>query len=330
MIGCLRLAALPTSALQPLRLRLDQLSPRVQLLTAPSHHDLLLDLGRGTSTDGRRHATALLQDAGGLLLSAQVGIAPTPTLARLAARQADSEAALIVSPQKVPALLARCPLEWQEEFAPHVPALHGLGLRSLAAVAALPAGAVLGRFGNEALRAWRALHGDEPLLVPVPSPPRLRVRRPFDGLVTDRAVLALTLGRLTARLAAILERRGAQARALALHLQGDTNLHAAGRVLEHPAATAAALTPIALCLLEQAGAERGAEAVELIVGELVPQRGEQLELFGPAPGRHDARREALDDLAARLGPTSLLRGVVAPAGISVSEARNQLSPWSPA
>jgi hypothetical protein len=29
MIGCLRLPALPTSALQPLRLRLDQLSPRV-------------------------------------------------------------------------------------------------------------------------------------------------------------------------------------------------------------------------------------------------------------------------------------------------------------
>jgi DNA polymerase-4 len=330
MIGCLRLAALPISTLQPLRLRLDQLSPRVQLLTAPSHHDLLLDLGLGTSADGRGHATVMLQAAGGLRISAQVGIAPTPTLARLAARQADREPALVISPQKVRVMLARCPIEWLEEFAPHAPTLHGLGLRSLAAVAALPAGAVLGRFGNSALRAWRALHGDEPPLAPVPSPPRLRARRPFDGLVTDRAVLALTLGRLTTRLAATLERRGVQARALALHLHGDAGLHSAGRVLEHPAATAAALTPIALRLLEQAGADGGAEAVELIVGELVPLRGEQLELFGPAPGRQDARREALDDLAARLGPTSLLRGDVAPAGISVSETRNRLSSWSPA
>ena len=44
------------------------------------------------------------------------------------------------------------------------PDLHGLGLHTLADVAELPAAAIGGRFGTDALRAWRALHGKEPPL----------------------------------------------------------------------------------------------------------------------------------------------------------------------
>lgn len=327
MIGCLQLPPLEENTLHALRLRLGYLSPRVQLLRSREQLALLADLGRGTLAEGRRHAAVVRDAAEAVAPGAQIGVAPTPTLAALAARCAPARRPLVVSPHTVPALLARCPVTWLEPLAPLAPALHGLGLRSLADVAALPAAAVGGRFGGEALRAWRALHGDEPPLTPVPHPPRLGVRRHFAGPVHDRTVLTLALTRLAARLGTALERRGAQARALALHLDGDDGTRSASRVLERPAATAAALAPVVAWLLAAAGATGGVEAVTLLVGELVPTRGEQLPLFEPLAERRDAGRAALADLAARLSPGAALRPAVTAAGTALPEARGRLTPW---
>ncbi len=113
MIGCLQLASPGEAVLHALRLRLDRLSPRVQLWRTPEMVALLLDLGRGTVQDGRRHAAALHRAADAATVpNTHVGIAPTPTLAALAARRAASDGPLVVSPGAVPALLARCPVGW--------------------------------------------------------------------------------------------------------------------------------------------------------------------------------------------------------------------------
>lgn len=323
MIGCLRLQPPDDETLRALRLRLDQLSPRVASLPEA----MLADLGRGTAADGRRHAAALHAAAADLGLAVRVGVAPSPTIATLAARLAAPAAPLVVGPSAVLPTLARCPVAWLEAFAPLAPALHGLGLSTLADVAALPAVAVGGRFGGAALAAWRTLHGDEPPIVPLPAPPRLRVRRRFEGLVGDRGVLTAAIERLVGRLAGALERRGYQARALALHLHGDDGVCAAGRVLEHPAASIEALLGIAAGLLDTAGARAGADAVELIVGELVAVRGEQLTLFGPSPGRRDERRVVLADLARRLPAGALLQPSIVPVGAALVEERGQLAGW---
>ena len=330
MIGCIRLAAPPPAALHALRLRLDQRSPRVQHVHTGATVELLADLGRGRRAEAQCYAQALADDAVVLGLAAAVAIAPAPTLVRLAARRASADAPLVVSPVAVEALLAACPVDWLAPFAPFAPALRGLGLVTLADVAALSPAAIGGRFGGDALRAWCTLRGDEPALAPVPAAPRLRARRAFDGLVADQAVLALTLDRLAARLAAALTWRGMQARALALHLHGDDGRQSAGRVLEDPAAGAATLAATAQGLLRAAAASGGVATLELIVGELVPLRGAQLTLFGPvAGGAGDTRRAALDDLAARLGPGALLRAVVAPVGTGRDEARGRFAPWTP-
>lgn len=328
MIGCLQLVSPGEAALHALRLRLDRLSPRVQLWRTPEAVALLLDLGRGTVQDGRYHAAALGLAASGVTVpSAHVGIAPTPTLAALAARRAAAEGPLVVSPGAVPALLARCPVGWLAPLAPLALVLHGLGLRTLGAVAALPAAAVSGRFGVAALQAWRALHGEEPPLTPVPQPPRLGARRSFAGPVADQGALTLAVAHLTAQLARAMERRGVQARALALHLHGDDGPWSAARVLERPAAGAQALTPIAAGLLAAAGCSGGVEGLTLLVGELVPVRGEQLPLFASTAERRDAAHAALGDLAARLAPGTLLRPQVAAAGTALIEERGRLLAW---
>ncbi|NTU81912.1 MAG: hypothetical protein HGA45_21465, partial [Chloroflexales bacterium] len=173
-------------------------------------------------------------------------------------------------------------------------------------------------------------HGDEPPLTPLPTPPRLGLRRVFGSPVADRTVLVAVLGRMAARLATALEQRGAQARALALHLHSDAGVAAAGRVLERPASRADALTPIAVGLLAAAGPQAGVERPDLIVGELVPLRGEQLALFAAPATAHDLRRAALADLAARLGPGQLLRPGLAADEAALSEERGQLTGWAAA
>jgi protein ImuB len=325
VIGCIQLATPDEAALRALRLRLDRLSPRVQLDQGARETILLLDLGRGTLRDARRHAAALseLLSGGG---SARAAIAPTPTLATLAARRSE-EAPLIVAPGGVGSLLARCPIGWVAPLIPHELVLHGLGLRSLADVAALPAAAVGGRFGSAALGAWRALHGDEPPLTPLPLRPRLGAKRSLEGSVADQGALGLALSRLAARLGAALARRGVQARSLVLHLQGDDGPWSASRVLEHPAADGATLAPIAAGLLRAAGASSGVETLTLLVGELVPTRGEQLSLFASATAQREAAQLALADLAARLAPGSLLQATAAPAGSALAESRGHLTAW---
>lgn len=330
MIGCVQMEPPAADTLRALRIACEQLSPRVVLRPRPQQLALLADLGRGRLAEARRHAATLEGCAAAHRLAATVGVAPTPTLAALAARAADPAGPLVVGPAGVPALLERCPVGWLEPLAPLAPALHGLGLRSLGAVAALPAAAVAARFGGVALQCWRLLHGEEPPLVPVPAAPRLGLRQLFGGPVADQAVLVAALRRMVARLALALQRRGVQARALALHLHGDGGVASAGRALERPAAEAATLAPIAAALLGAAGVAAGVERLDLLAGELVPLRGEQLALFGAPAGARAEREAALADLAARLGPRQLLRPAVGPPGLLLAEERGRLTGWGAA
>ena len=329
MIGCLPLSAPSDAALHALHLRLDRLSPRVQLSRTNDAVLLLADLGRGTVQAGRRHA-ATLGAAIDPVPFTQIGIAATPTLVILAARRATVAAPLVVSPGAVPALLRQCPVAWLPPLAPFALVLHGLGLHTLADVAHLPAAAVGGRFGADALRAWRSLHGEEPPLTPLPHPPRLGVKRHFDGPVSDQAVLTHVLARLATQLGAALARRGMQARALALYLDGDDGRWSAGHVLERPAADGATLAPITTGLLAAAGPMGGVATLTLLVGELVPTRGEQLALFASSAAQRDAGRAALADLAARLAPGSLLCASADAPGTALADARSYLAPWGAA
>jgi protein ImuB len=107
---------------------------------------------------------------------ARVGVADGGFAAMLAARAAEPGSAYVVPPGESPGFLAPWPVAVLDD--PEHPVLADLlvrlGLRTLGAFAALPDGAVLGRFGSAGARAHRLARGDdEHVAPPAPPPPEL-------------------------------------------------------------------------------------------------------------------------------------------------------------
>ncbi len=110
--------------------------------------------------------------------SCQVGIADGPFAATLAAEAAAPSR--VIAPGGTPAFLAPLPIVVLDR--PNlVDVLGRLGLRTLGALAALPARDVLARFGADGLLAWRLASGlDDQPLATMPPPADLTVRAELD------------------------------------------------------------------------------------------------------------------------------------------------------
>jgi protein ImuB len=143
------------------------------------------------------------------VLDARVGIADGVFAARLAARSAVEGDARIVEREATPAFLA----PWSvralgSNDAELVDLLQRLGLATLGAFAALPAAAVLARFGTRGMQAHRLACGLEETVAPlVPPPPDLMETAELDPPATrvDEAAFAAKglADRLLARLAGL-------------------------------------------------------------------------------------------------------------------------------
>lgn len=101
---------------------------------------------------------------------ARIGIADGPFATRLAARRAGPGGACIVTPGETPSFLAPWPVTTLDDTGDLPDLLVRLGLHRLGDFAALPAAAVLTRFGPDGARAHRRAAGLGELTAP-PAPP---------------------------------------------------------------------------------------------------------------------------------------------------------------
>jgi protein ImuB len=289
-----------------------------------------------------------------------VGIADGPFAARLAAR-ADPQ---VVAPLGSPAFLA--PLPVATLLLAGVPAelvdvFGRLGLRTLGAVATLPAGDVAGRFGTEGVVAHRLASGrDERPPATSAPPPDLSARAELDPPAERVETAAFVARGLADELAG---RLGADGLACTRLLIAAETEH--GERLERlwrgdGSGGAAALTAGAIAdrlrwqldgWLNGSSSHRptaGITLLELVPDEVVPATGRQLGFWGGATGADDRAVRAIARVAGLLGLDAVTvpewRGgrsaaeqvaLVAAAAVDLGEARpaarvpggGDLPPW---
>lgn len=166
-------------AFEPVVAALDVITPRVELMVPGTVAFPTRGPSRFFGGDEALAARVLVTISEALPDgSCQVGIADGPFAAALAAEAAAP--IRVVAPGETPAFLALLPVATLER-PDLVDVLGRLGLRTLGALAALPARDVLARFGADGLLAWRLASGlDDRPPATTPPPPDLTVTAELD------------------------------------------------------------------------------------------------------------------------------------------------------
>ncbi|MFN8035585.1 MAG: DNA polymerase Y family protein [Acidimicrobiia bacterium] len=269
-----------------------------------------------------------VRDAG--IEDVRVGIADGRLAARLAARRER-----VVAPGESAAFLAPWPVDVLGD-----PDLAGLlarlGLPTLGAFAALPAPAVLARFGPDGRRwhRWAGGLDDDPLELTVP-PPDLVETHEFDPPVQRVDMAAFAAKSLADRLLERLSERGWACTRVAIEAETEHGERMSRTWRHDGALTPAALAERARWQLEGWLAEHevpdddlvtaGLVFVRLIPEEVVPLDGRQLGFWGGDQAAGDRAARALARVQGMLGHDAAVTPVVQ--GGRLPAERVRWVPW---
>jgi protein ImuB len=280
------------------------------------------------------------------ITDARVGVADGGFAAMLAARAAEPGAAYVVPPGESPGFLAPWPVAVLEDPDPGKAAeladlLVRLGLRTLGAFAALPDGAVLGRFGSAGTRAHRLARGDdETTAPPAPPPPELIETAELDPPAVHVETSAFAAKALAERLMARLGALGLACTRVMIEAETER-----GERLTRCWRHEGALTPAALAarvrwqlegwLTADGGADDGGSVEELATSGLVllrlvpdgvlPATGRQLGFWGGDPAAADRAGRVLARVQGMLGHPAVVTAV--PQGGRTPGERVRWVPW---
>jgi protein ImuB len=271
-------------------------------------------------------ATRVLDDVvsalGGDATDVRIGLADGGFAARLAARSAAPHAPFVVEPGESAAFCAPWPVTVLDD--PELASLLvRLGLPTLGAVAALPADAVLARFGAEGRHFHdlaRGVDAGPPVLVT--PPPDLVEQTELDPPVARVDAVAFAAKGLAGRLLSRLAERGLACTRVVIEAETENGERLA-RCWRHDRV----LTPAALAervrwqldgwLLAAQSADDdiedttgGLTLLRLVPDEVVPADGRQLGFWGGDQVAHDRADRALARVQGLLGYDAVVTAVV--------------------
>lgn len=278
---------------------------------------------------------ASMRDLG--ITDARLGIADGRFAALLAAQAAEANAATVVSSGDSPAFLASWPVGSLDD--PDLADLLArLGLRTLGAFAALPAVAVLGRFGPSGARAHRLAAGlDERAAPPAPPPPDLVEHVELDPPVARIETAAFAAKAIAERLLARLEALGLACTRVMIEAQTEHGERLARCWRHEGALTADALAArvrwqLEGWLTEKVGpidvddlATGGLILVRLVPDEVVPATGRQLGFWGGDAAATQRAERTLARVQGMLGHPAVVTAV--PQGGRTPAERVRWVPW---
>lgn len=253
---------------------------------------------------------------------ARLGVADGRFAAALAARGTEPETATVVAPGDSPAFLAPWPVTALAE--PELAdLLVRLGLRSLGAFAALPAAAVLDRFGPSGARAHRLAAGlDERATPPAPPPPDLVASLELDPPVAQIETAAFAAKSVAEQLLGRLDELGLSCTRVLVEAETEHGERLA-RCWRHEGA----LTPGALAArvrwqlegwLASESEERdglefattgGLTLLRLVPDEVAPAAGRQLGFWGGDAAAAERAERALARVQGMLGHPAVVTAV---------------------
>ncbi|HEY4397344.1 MAG TPA: DNA polymerase Y family protein [Acidimicrobiia bacterium] len=282
------------------------------------------------------------------ITDARVGVADGGFAAVLAARAADSGAVYVVPPGESSGFLAPWLVGVLEDSEPGEAAgvadlLVRLGVRTLGAFAALPDGAVLGRFGSAGARAHRLARGDDELTMsPAPPPPELIETAELDPPAVHVETAAFAAKGLAERLMARLGALGLACTRVTIEAETER-----GERLTRCWRHEGALTPAALAARVRWQLEGWLTAemrddgnddssvdelatsalvlLRLVPDEVLPATGRQLGFWGGDPAAADRAGRVLARVQGMLGHPAVVTAV--PQGGRTPGERVRWVPW---
>jgi len=276
------------------------------------------------------------------ITDARVGVADGGFAAMLAARAAEPGAAFVVPPGESPEFLAPWPVAVLEDPEPGEAAeladlLVRLGLRTLGAFAALPDGAVLGRFGSAGTRAHRLARGDdEATAPPAPPPPELIETAELDPPAVHVETAAFAAKALAEQLMARLGALGLACTRVMIEAETERGERLTRCWRHEGALTPAALAARVRWQLEgwltadddgsvEELATSGLVLLRLVPDEVLPATGRQLGFWGGDPAAADRAGRVLARVQGMLGHPAVVTAV--PQGGRTPGERVRWVPW---
>ncbi|MDP1819754.1 MAG: DNA polymerase Y family protein [Acidimicrobiales bacterium] len=304
-------------AFEPIVAALDAITPRVEI-TVPGQ---VAFPTRGPSRFFGGDDALVERILGLVPVPCRVGVADGPFAAALAART--GEPCRVVAPGATPAFLAELPLAALEQ-PDLVDVLTRLGIRTLGALAALPAPDVLARFGIAGQRAWRLAGGlDEHPPATAPPPPDLTVSAELDPPADTVAPAAFVARGLAEELHRRLWARGSACTRVVIGAETDHGERLERVWRAEGALTAAAMADRLRWQLDGwiGGPARhrptaGISRLWLAPDEVVPAGGRQLGFWGTDV--------ATGDRAARA--VARVRGLLGDGAVAIPEWRGSRDP----
>jgi DNA polymerase-4 len=246
----------------------------------------------------RRIGQAVREKVG---LAPAIGLAAGKFPAYVAAASVEPNKALLVPPGHEAVFLAPFPVDLLPLDEKMTHQLQLLGIRTLGQLATLPVGAVLTQFGMQGQWLHQLARGyDNRPVLPYRHEVKESMSRQLDGPIANRIALEAVAQAMILELSIRLQAKGLAVRELRLLLHMENGAtHKEQITIRQPNGDPKRLAYIIGQLLTRAEIQQGVTELEVILTDLIPSAGQQLDLFVHQTGQESRLHEVLKDLVAR-------------------------------
>ena len=276
------------------------------------------DLGQGEATEVVQRISQAVREE--CHLAADIGLAGSKFTAHIAASclhppstgSGHRNQALIIAPESEREFLQGFPVELLPMDKELARRLRLLGIGTLGQLAALPAGAVLAQFGKEGRYLRRLAMGhDDRRVIPRRKKEVESSQRVFDDPMDDLSILEAITGEMAEGLLTRLQISHRMCRELRVAIQfEDGTAKEESMIFNQPTFSREKITFNLGQLLRRIDYRCGVVSLEIVLGDIAPETGKQLDLFVNRVGQETKLHRMLRDLMAKYGPDRFYRAAL--------------------